>query len=601
MIDDRTTANVAVITDTDADEAVARSFLVVTTGSGSIARTRVVPLPDGKDVTFGRSTSCTVSLEYDGVSRLHARVVKRGAHVILEDLGSRNGTWLNGARISAPQRISPGDEFLVGPATAMLAVTTSVRRSRTVGSVSDLEERLDAEVDRASRYRRRLGLVMLRLEGPGDGVVTALDHIAATLRRMDLLAEYGPDEFAVILPEADRLATSAVARRLAREARAMGHKHGEVVAHVGSAVFPDDGPQPGELLGVARASLRAARTGQVDTRTPVSGVATVPGSEGIISVDPVMKRVFALAKKIADASITALIVGETGVGKEVVAEAIHRDSSRRNRPFVKLNCASLPESILERELFGHERGAFTGADSRKAGFFEAAHGGTIFLDEIGELPVGAQAKLLRVLERRTITRLGGTTEIPVDVRVVCATNRDLETEVARGRFREDLYFRISAFVIPVPPIRDRRSEIAPLALHFARHFARELGQRPPSFTHEALALLESYEWPGNVRELRNAVERAVVLQSGGIIDEAQLPDRVRDQTSRAGGGGEAAEPIDVHQRVAQVEREAVVAALEASHGNQTRAAKRLGISRFALIRLMNKYGLKPTPSTRKPR
>jgi transcriptional regulator with GAF, ATPase, and Fis domain len=294
--------------------------------------------------------------------------------------------------------------------------------------------------------------------------------------------------------------------------------------------------------------------------------------------------------------MTVLIIGETGVGKEVVAEALHRKSSRRARPFVRLNCTCLPETLLESELFGHEKGSFTGADRRKVGYFEAAQGGTIFLDEIGEISQAVQAKLLRVLEERKLTRVGGTQEIEVDVRVVCATNRDLESEVARRAFREDLFFRISGFTILVPALRERRAEILPLADYFLGQMARELSQPAPRLAAATQRLLESYSWPGNVRELRNALERAMVLQTSGVIEVEDLPERVRD----AAMPGEAVPvpeggTVDVRQHIADVERASILAVLEACGGNQTRAARRLGLSRRALIYRMEKHGLKPPP------
>ena len=306
-----------------------------------------------------------------------------------------------------------------------------------------------------------------------------------------------------------------------------------------------------------------------------------------VVVDPLMMQVMALAKRVATSQITVLVVGETGAGKEVVAEAVHRMSARRAGPFVRLNCASLSETLVESELFGHEKGAFTNAVAAKTGFFEAASGGTLFLDEIGELPLNTQAKLLRVLEQRSVVHVGGTRETPVDVRLVCATNRDLEAEVTRGRFREDLYFRISAFMIPVPPLRDRRSEIEPLTMHFLRDLAT--ANRTASIGPEALAVLEAYNWPGNVRELRNVIERALVLSGGSRIDPHHLPERMLERFAVVHTSAPA---IDVRQRVADVEREAVIDALEATKGNQTKAAKKLGISRFALIRMMEKHDLK---------
>jgi DNA-binding NtrC family response regulator len=569
-----------------------RAFLVVYQGDGS----RVVELLDGVEVTFGRSRGNTVVVEGEKASRNHARVVRRGADISVEDLGSRNGTRVNGAKIEGPARLSAGDEIAVGGALAVVGTSTQLRRRALVGSMSYLEERLAAEVDRAVRYKRPLAVLMLRLDGPIAAAEVALDRVAASLRRMDCLAEYGPDELAIVVPEADRAAAEATARRVVREARAAGHAAG-VVACVGVAVHPDDGTQAGELVSRARSALRTARTGGGD-----GGVASAPvepevSDRDLVIADPQMRRVYELVTRVADSPIAVLILGETGVGKELVAEALHRRSRRAAAPFVKLNCASLPETLLESELFGHERGAFTGADRRKLGYFEAAAGGTILLDEIGELPVALQAKLLRVLERHKVTRLGGTAEVDVDVRVACATNRDLEEEVRRGRFREDLFFRVSAFTLLVPPLRDRRVEIRPLAEHFARRFARELGQTAPVIAPDALAALEAWSWPGNVRELRNAIERAIVLAGRGAIELEALPDRVRGAAGQAGAGAGLVfgESVDMREHIAEVERAAIVGALESCGQNQTRAAQLLGISRRALIYKMEKHGLKPPP------
>jgi DNA-binding NtrC family response regulator len=568
-----------------------RAFLVVYGRQGEEAHASVVPLPDGVPVTFGRLSVNTVTIDHHQVSRQHARAVRRGADVVVEDLGSRNGTRVNGVRIDGPTRVSSGDEITVGVASAIVGVTSAMRHRTLVGSTSELEERLAGEVDRALRYRRSLGLVMLRLDGADDAATAAVERVAHHLRRMDCLAQYGPDEFAILLPEADGAATDAAARRIAREARVGGLEGGGVAVHLGWAVCPDNASQAGALLSRARAALRAARTGSGSDGVSTAPQEAIPVADNVIVSDPLMMRVFALARKVADTPITVLILGETGVGKEIVASAVHQASDRAAKPFVALNCAALAETLLESELFGHERGAFTGADRRKLGYFEAATGGTILLDEVGEMPIGVQAKLLRVIEQRTLTRLGGTEPVTVDIRIICATNRDLEVEVQRGRFREDLFFRVSVFTIVVPPLRDRRSEIAPLAAHFARQFARELGQAPPTFSAEALTALEAYEWPGNVRELRNAIERAVVLQPTGTIRPDHLPERAAAASPRARTAP------GVRQRVADLEREAVVEALTACGDNQTQAARQLGISRWALIRLMQKYGLKSARPT----
>jgi DNA-binding NtrC family response regulator len=573
-----------------------RVLVAVYFGPGD-ERTRLLPLADGGEITFGRTRVATVPIDSERVSRLHARVSRSGARVLLEDLGSRNGTRHNGARIEAVTELASGDHVEIGPVTAVVGITRAVGGRPRLHSVAHLDQRLAAEADRALRFHRSAALLMMRLEGPIEAVDQAVDRVAAALRPMDTIAEYGPDELAVLAPEAGEAEGQALAQQLSELARSGAV---DLDLRVGVAILPLHAAQPDELIDRARAALRAARASRAAVVTADAREARTPQSDVVVAA-PQMRRVYALVDKVADTPMTVLIMGETGVGKEVVAEALHRRSGRRQRPFVRLNCACLPETLLESELFGHERGAFTGADRRKTGYFEAAQGGTIFLDEIGEVPPAMQAKLLRVLEERRITRVGGTQEIEVDVRVVCATNRDLEAEVARRAFREDLFFRVSGFTILVPPLRDRRAEILPMADYFLGQMARELGQAAPRLSPAAQRLLESYPWPGNVRELRNALERAIVLAPGGIIDAEDLPERVREEAASA--GLPAAVPVtpgvagavDVKQQIADVERASILAVLEACGGNQTRAARQLGLSRRALIYRMEKHGLKPPP------
>jgi DNA-binding NtrC family response regulator len=551
-------------------------YVVVSIGGAS---SRVVPLPDGCELVFGRQQNCEVAIDHDGVSRRHARVQRRRNEITVEDLESRNGTLVNGAQIAGARRLAVGDVLSIGPASVVIATASPTRTARQVAPIGELDDRLEVEVDRAIRYRRPLGLVMLRLEGPTERVVAHVDALLGQLRRMDLLAEYGNDELAMLLPEANPAAVAAVAQR----ASAVGP---ELTATAGTATLPEDGAHAGELISIARERLRGARAPKRKRTEKHHDLGDV------VAVDPLMKQVFQLAARAAASPITVLIVGETGVGKEVVADAIHRLGPRAKEPLVRLNCASLPETLVESELFGHEKGAFTGAVGPKQGFFEAAAGGTLFLDEVGELPPTTQAKLLRALEQRRIVRVGGTKEIVVDARLVCATNRDLEEEVVRGRFRQDLFFRISAFVIPVPPLRDRRMEVVPLATRFVRELASDFGDAVATISPEALEALRAYDWPGNVRELRNVIERALVLSGGEPIEPHHLPDRICEDvpstpTPRLGRA------FNVRQRVAEVERDAVVNALESTGGNQSQAARKLGISRFALIRLMVKHDLKP--------
>jgi two-component system, NtrC family, response regulator AtoC len=286
-----------------------------------------------------------------------------------------------------------------------------------------------------------------------------------------------------------------------------------------------------------------------------------------------------------------LLLGETGTGKEVLAEVIHRASPRASKPLVRLNCAAMPEALLESELFGHEKGAFTGANATKPGLLETADGGTVFLDEIGELTAATQAKLLRVLEAREVQRVGALKPRPIDVRFLAATNRDLEAEVTRGRFRADLYYRLNGVSIMIPPLRDRVAEIEPFARRFIADAAARMKRTPPSLDGDALALLRSHQWPGNIRELKNAIERAVLLQTAGTITAAHLPvDKIKTSVRAPSPDPDASvEPATEADRIRLV--------LERCGGNQTKAALELGMSRRTLVNRLNDLGL-PRPKKR---
>jgi len=392
------------------------------------------------------------------------------------------------------------------------------------------------------------------------------------------MAEDAGDDYLVILPELDPTEGTTAMERLLDFARGAGVSAKHATAHC-----PEDGTTVETLIGCVRAALRTGRS-------PREAAPAKPDDQ--IILDPAMKRVYTLVDRIAETPMTVLVLGETGVGKEGVADAIHTKSSRRDKPLIKLNCAALPEPLLESELFGHVRGSFTGADRDRRGLFEVADGGTLFLDEVAETGPAMQAKLLRVLERKVITRVGGTTEIATDARVVAATHRDLDSEVRAGRFRQDLLYRIGGFTIVVPPLRDRGMEITPLAEHFAIVTAAEQGRPAPALANDAREALTTYSWPGNVRELKNAIERALVL-CGEQITLADLPEKLRDAGHRM---RPVAQSADMRGHLAEVERAAIVAALDAEDQNQTRAARRLGLSRRALIYKMEKYGLKPPPT-----
>ena len=564
-----------------------RTFLVIHV-EGEEASSSVIDVPEGGEVTIGRSRGATVVVDHEKVSRLHARFRGYRDRLDLEDLESRNGTRVNGDKIEGTRTLAPGDEISIGPATIFVGIASPTVRRTRVADAEVFEARLEAELDHAHRYRHRVALASLSFNG--DAAV--VEAMARSIRAMDLAGDFGGDQFALLLPRLAHDEAEAAIRRLIDEARLL-----RADIRAGIAIAPEDGRTVDELLERSRAALRQARTPGALVMAAKAAPPQARGDGDQIVAAPAMRRIYALVDRIADSSLSVLILGETGVGKEVVAEAIHSRSSRRAGPLVKINCASLPENLLESELFGHERGSFTGADRRKIGFFEAAGGGSIFLDEIGEMAPALQAKMLRVLERKVITRVGGTDEIPVDVRIIAATHRDAEAEVRAGRFREDLYFRLAGFTLAVPPLRDRVEEVVPLAQHFARRVAEELGQPAPQLSEDAQLALRSHDWPGNVRELRNALERAVVVQTGGTITAEDLPDRVCD------AGRRARPPLpdgsirdQLRDQLADLERAAIVEALETFGGNQTRTAQRLGISRRALIYKMERLGLKPPPA-----
>ncbi len=319
-----------------------------------------------------------------------------------------------------------------------------------------------------------------------------------------------------------------------------------------------------------------------------------PATAVAVAKSAAMVEALRVVDRVAPGMITVLIQGETGAGKELLAEAIHRKSRRANKPFVRLNCAAVAENLLESEWFGYERGAFTGALKAKPGLLETADGGTVLLDEVGELPINLQAKLLRVLEDRAMLRVGAVRPRSVDVRFVAATNRDLEAEVARGSFRQDLYFRLNGVCIRVPPLRDRREEIEPLALAFVARASAEAGrQRPPSIDREALAWLEAYAWPGNIRELRNVTERAVLLTDGDTVGVGDLPDWLRPAVRPVVARKDAhhSDKGSLRDAVAEVEKQRVIAALAEAGGNQKKAAELLGISRGTLLTRLDAFGI----------
>ena len=355
-----------------------------------------------------------------------------------------------------------------------------------------------------------------------------------------------------------------------------------------------------ELSSVIGKAVKAHESARRSVRPDVKA------RSAIIGESSQMHDVFKIIDKVADTPSTVLITGESGTGKELIASALHGASSRRDKPFIKINCAAIPHNLLESELFGYERGAFTGAVTSKPGRFELADGGTLFLDELGEIPVDMQVKLLRALQEGEFERVGGIKTTRVDVRLIAATNRDLQAEIEAGRFRKDLYYRLAVVPISLPALRERRTDIPMLAAHFVEKYNRKLNKRIEGIADDAMVLLQAYPWPGNIRELENLIERVLLFADGPLITAKDLPEPVRHgagvhavssaapSVSVETPTGEAGLKDIVRMKAAELEKDLITKALEETGGNVTRAAKKLQISRKSLQTKMKEFGLRDT-------
>ncbi|GMV21405.1 MAG: sigma-54-dependent Fis family transcriptional regulator [Acidimicrobiia bacterium] len=431
-----------------------------------------------------------------------------------------------------------------------------------------------------------------RLRAEGHDVVEA-GSVAEALDR----AEHGVD-LALLdysLPDGDGLDILRRLRESDPDTLCMmltAHKGIDtVVESVKGGAF-DYATKPFDLDDVALRVARALETTRLrrELRTLRSGMARPFSIESIIGESEAMQRVKALARKVATSpGSTVLITGESGTGKDLLAKVIHYASHRAPRPFLNITCSALPETLLESELFGHERGAFTDARQQKRGLLEQADEGTVFLDEIGEMSPTLQAKLLRFLEEKTFRRVGGMSDVQVDVRVVAATNRQLEEAVRNGKFRDDLYYRLNVLRIEMPPLRDRTGDVSLLTQHFVEVFAKEFKRPVPGIAADAVRRLEGYGWPGNVRELRNLVERAVLLASDGTLDATDFATLASPVAAAASEGAFALPANGVN--LEDVERSLVVQALDRAGGNQTKAATLLGLHRDQIRYRIEKFGL----------
>jgi two-component system response regulator AtoC len=563
-------------------------------------------LPGSGQVTVGRSSECTVQINHPSVSRTHA-VLTLGEPPRIRDTGSANGTRVGGNRI-APEVDVPfavGDAMALGAALILVQRVSPPMAPRRVQSHDYFEARVDEECARRARQGGAFTLVRVNL--PEDtNPARVQEGLHGALRAHDVLAVYAPGQYEILLDGVSGAKAEEIVARARKELSANA-----VEISTGVASYPTDGATAGALFAYANDAVRGARDSVSERRAPVSMASAMDGLRELVA-------------RVADSALSVLILGETGVGKEILAKTVHRQSPRLAGAFLRLNCAALSESLFESEVFGHERGAFTGAVAQKRGLLETADGGTVFLDEVGELPPSMQAKLLRVIEEREVTRVGGLAPISLDVRFITATNRDLEAEVARGTFRQDLFFRLNGITLVIPPLRERVDEIEALAYSFIAAASRGRA-RSPSLSPETLAMLKAYSWPGNIRELRNVIDRAALLCGDGDIalrhlpiakmsapvtavavtrsSEAHVVSPSRAPTARPPWPAnerttdawpalrDARGATGLREELETLERQRILDALDRCMWNQTKAAQMLGLTRGLLMARLDAYGI----------
>jgi Nif-specific regulatory protein len=595
------------------------------------------------DVVIGRARECDVCVLDETTSRRHARVALRDGRAVLEDLGSANGTRLNAEPVKGPAVLFDGDVIEVGSVRLRFATAAAHDRPTAAVPASSEDADVEAVVDperadpareaRDERAARRLRLVCegaaacadaaspdevpstllalvvetfapdrasVCLRGPGGALEVAAGHPAGaappssrTLRRRVL-----DEGEAVLVRDAHEggTAPTSLVRSRHRSTMAAPLATAEGIAGCVAVEATEPGRYGEDDLRALAAACRQAALALRNLRTLSGARAEVRRLSGggetestLVGASPAIESARASATKAAAADVPVLVTGETGTGKELIARMVHALGPRRSRPFVALNCAALVEGLLESEMFGHEKGAFTGAHARRDGRIAEAANGTLFLDEVGDLPAPLQAKLLRVLSERTYTRVGGSETLRMECRVVAATHRDLSRRVAEGAFREDLFYRLAVLVIDVPPLRERPEDVEAIAEAALERIAARLGRPVPRLADDARAALRAYRWPGNVRELFNVLERAVVLLEGDTITAAALPSDLRtpapDVAALPGSEGVLT--------LREAEKRAVRAALAATEGRKGAAAALLGISWPTLNRKIREYGLSP--------
>ena len=550
---------------------------------------------DGDELRIGRAPESAIHLDESGVAWDHCVVRRCDGRYRLTDQRTGTGTFVNGMRVSE-HWLEPGDQVTIG-VTVLLYCEGAAPGSAGQAQHTLLEacsllflfRALAASENEALRCN--LGSHLVRLIGeivPCRGGAVLLGRDAAELR-----AAAATPELAAL---AERACRSGAFADLNSDAAAVPLHVRSAVAGVVIAQFaPDERGRLQEhcdtlaaiatLGAIALEAVREVESLNLEKTLLLERLGDP--SDGIIGSSPALRKLMQMVARVAASETSVLILGESGTGKEMVARAIHRQSPRANAPFVAINCAAITETLLESELFGHEKGAFTGAVAQKKGKLEIAEGGTVFLDEIGELAAPLQAKLLRVLQQREFERVGGTRTWKLNVRVIAATNRDLQAEVRRGAFREDLFHRLNVVALHVPPLRERIDDIPALAAYFLERAAERCKRHVTQIAPQAMAHLKAYPWPGNVRELENAIERAVVLGEGEALLPEDLPESVLDAP-----GAAAAAPGALQTSVTDTKRQLVLRAWEESHGDYKLAALKLNIHPNSLLRLVRTLGLR---------
>jgi transcriptional regulator with GAF, ATPase, and Fis domain len=550
------------------------------------------------EVRIGRDPKATIRLDEPGVAWEHCIVSRAGNGYRVVDRRTGTGTYVNGMR-AAEHTLEPGDQVAVGntvfvyrwadsaPSMASAPQTPQHTMLRACSLLFLFRALASAE---NAALRQILEAQLIRLIGdlvPASGGAVLLGHDAADLRS------------AASTPELENMA-GQVCRDGAvvdLEARAVGvplYVRGCIAGMIGAQFPAQEAANLAEhcdtlaaiatLGAIALETVREVET--LNTEKALLLERLDGASMGVVGESPALRRLMDMVTRVAGTDTSVLILGESGTGKEMVANALHRQSRRAARPFVAINCAALTETLLESELFGHEKGSFTGAVAQKRGKLELAEGGTVFLDEIGELAASLQAKLLRVLQQREFERVGGTRTLKLDVRLIAATNRDLAAEVRRGAFREDLYHRLNVVAFHVPPLRDRREDIPALAAHFLRISVGRCRRRVADIAPEAMAYLMAYPWPGNVRELENAIERAVVLGQSDLLLPEDLPEAILDAPAPC------ETPGALQGSVTSAKRQLIIRAWEESNGDYKQAAAKLNIHPNSLLRLVRTLRLR---------